>query len=158
VYHRRDCQTGTHVKRRRTTVEKYAVAAALVGTAFALRFGLYGTLDHRLPFAFFIPATIIAAWYGGLGPGLLAAMAGLLLGDYFFLPPHQSAGPFGEAERTAIGIYAMTTTLIVVLFAQLHSRLRELEHQLANRPGSSNEQRLQTAPGMSAPPRPNLPG
>jgi K+-sensing histidine kinase KdpD len=145
------------VKRNRTTVEKYAVAAALVGAAFALRFGLFGTLDHRLPFSFFIPATIIAAWYGGLGPGLLAAVAGLLLGDYFFLPPHQAEGPFGEAERTAIGMYAMTTTLIVVLFAQLHARLRDLEHKLDNRPGASTEPRQPAAPGMSAPPRANIP-
>jgi hypothetical protein len=33
----------------------------------------------------------------------------------------------GEAERTAIGVYAMNATLIVVLFWRLHSRMRELE-------------------------------
>ena len=85
-------------------------------------------------------------------------MAGLLLGDYFFLPPHQAEGPFGEAERTAIGMYAMTTTLIVVLFSQLHARLRELEHQLGNRPGSSTEPGQPAAAGMSAPPRANISG
>ena len=39
-----------------------------------------------LPFGFFLPATMVAAWYGGFGPGLLAAFLGLLRGDYFFLP------------------------------------------------------------------------
>ena len=109
-----------------TAIQKYSAAVILVAVAFGLRYGLYGTLDYRLPFSFFIPATIIAAWYGGLGPGMLAALAGLLLGDYFFLP----RGQIGEAERTAIGLYAMNVTLIVVLFAQVHSRLRDLEHDL----------------------------
>ena len=108
------------------------MAVGVVVVAFGLRYGIYGTLDHRLPFSFFTTATLVAAWYGGLGPGLLAALAGLLLGDYFFLPPHKSdSGTLGEAERTAIASYAITNTLIVVLFWRLHSRLRDLEDRLA---------------------------
>lgn len=114
-----------------TTFQRYAVAVVAVSAAFGLRYGIYGTLDHRIPFAFFTVATLIAAWYGGLGPGMLAALAGLLLGDYFFLPPHQSdGGSFGEAERTAIGIYAITNALVVVLFWRMHSRLHDLEQRL----------------------------
>lgn len=114
-----------------TPLQKYAVAIVAVAVMFGLRYGIYGTLDHRLPFAFFTTSTLIAAWYGSLGPGMLAALAGLLLGDYFFLPPHLSdSGTLGEAERTSIGSYAMTNALIVVLFWRLHSRLRELEDQL----------------------------
>ena len=121
-----------------TPLQRYAVAVVAVAVAFGLRYGIYGTLDHRIPFGFFTPATLIAAWYGGLGPGMLAALAGLLLGDYFFLPPHLSdSGTFGEAERTSIGSYAMTSTLIVVLFWRLHSRLRELEDQLRKLQGGA---------------------
>ena len=118
---------------KRTPLQRYAVAVGVVMLAFALRYGIYGTLDHRLPFSFFTTATLIAAWFGGLGPGMLAAVSGLLLGDYFFLPPHQAGGLLSEAERTAIGSYALTNTLIVVLFWNLHSRLRELEDQLGTR-------------------------
>jgi K+-sensing histidine kinase KdpD len=103
---------------------------ALVGAAFALRYSLHGELDSRLAFAFFIPATLIAAWFGGLGPGLLAAVSGLLLGDYFFLPPHQAWGPVDEAGRIAIGLYAINVTLIVVLFWNLHSRIRDREDEV----------------------------
>ncbi len=115
---------------RPTPLQKYAVAVGAVVIAFVLRYSIYGTLDHRLPFAFFVPATIIVAWYGGLGPGLLAALAGLLLGDHFFLPKDEAGSPIGEAERTAIGLYAMNCVLIVVLFWNLHSRLRDLEGKL----------------------------
>jgi len=110
-----------------TTFQKYTVAVAAVLAAFGLRYGIYGTLDNRIPFGFFTSATVIAAWYGGLGPGMLAALAGLLLGDFFFLPRHAAGDTMGEAERTAIGVYAMNATLIVVLFWHLHSRKRETE-------------------------------
>ena len=115
------------------------MAVAAVAVAFGLRYGIYGTLDHRIPFGFFTTATLISAWYGGLGPGMFAALAGLLIGDHFFLPPHQSdSGTLGEPERTAIGSYAMTTTLIVVLFWRLHSRLRELEDELGRLQGGES--------------------
>jgi K+-sensing histidine kinase KdpD len=116
--------------RGKSTSARYAVAVVAVCVAFALRYGLYGTLDNRIPFGFFTLSTLIAAWYGGLGPGMLAAMSGLLLADYFFLPPHSAEGGIGEAARTGIGIYALTNTLIVVLFWHLHTRLREAEDRL----------------------------
>jgi K+-sensing histidine kinase KdpD len=121
------------MSRRIGPFQRYAVAIGVVGLAFALRYGIYGTLDHRLPFSFFTTATLIASWYGGLGPGMLAAVAGLLLGDYFFLPKHEAGSPMTEPERTAIGSYALTCTLIVLLFWNLHSRLRELQDRLGEK-------------------------
>ncbi|MBX9812255.1 MAG: DUF4118 domain-containing protein [Burkholderiales bacterium] len=64
-------------------VNGYVAAVALVAIAFGLRYGLYGGLDNHLPFGFFLPAAMLAAWYGGMGPGMLAAASGLLLGDFF---------------------------------------------------------------------------
>jgi len=125
-------------------LKRYTVAVAAVAIAFAIRYGIYGTLDNRLPFAFFTSATLIAAWYGGLGPGLLAAVSGLLLGDLFFLPPRLEGEAYGEVVRTGIGIYAMNAALIVLLFALLHTRLRDLEDKLK---GGSPE-------GSASPPPP----
>ena len=116
--------------RSQSTSARYAVAIVAILVAFAVRYGLHGTLEFRIPFAFFTLATLIASWYGGLGPGLLAAVAGLTLTDYFFLPPHSPEGGLGETERTSIGIYALTSTLIVVLFWHLHTRLRDLQDRL----------------------------
>jgi len=135
------------IPRNPSHFQRYAVAVGAVALAFTLRYGLYGTLDNRLPFAFFLPATIIAAWYGGLGPGLLAALAGLLLGDYFFLPPHEAGAPMGEAERTVIGLYAINAALIVLLFWHLHSRLQDREDELRKLKGKVEE----TTPAPMAP-------
>lgn len=112
---------------------KYGFAIAVLAISFMMRWAIYGSLDNRLPFAFFLPAAMAAGWYGGLGPGMLAAGLGLLLGDYFFLPPHVAWGPLGEPERTAITIYALTSTLSVVLFDNLHVRIRRLECELRKR-------------------------
>ena len=32
-------------------------------------------------------AVVVGAWFGGLGPGLLATVLGAITADYFFLPP-----------------------------------------------------------------------
>lgn len=122
-----------------TLLKRYSVALGVVLLAFALRYWLYGTLDHRIPFGFFLSATIVAAWYGGLGPGLFAAVAGLLLGDYFFLPRHSAETIMGEAERTAIGLYALNCVLVVLLFWRMHMRLAQAAHE-AGRPGAPAEQ------------------
>jgi len=118
------------MKNKPTTLKRYAVAIGAVMLAFGMRYGIYGTLDNRLPFGFFTTATLIAAWYGGLGPGMLAAISGLLIGDYFFLPKHETGTAMSEPVRTAIGTYALTNALIVLLFWNLHSRLRELQDKL----------------------------
>lgn len=137
MYHHANPAGNVLIPRNPTHLQRYSVAIGAVVIAFTLRYGLYGTLDHRLPFSFFIPATIIAAWFGGLGPGLLAAVAGLLLGDYFFLPPHEAGSPMSEAVRTGIGLYAMNTSLIVLLFWHLHSRLQEREDELRKMRGET---------------------
>ena len=120
-------------ERNHSVAGRYAVAVVAVLVAFAARYGIYGALENRIPFAFFTLSTLIAAWYGGLGPGLLAAVAGLVLADFFFLPPHSAEGGLGETERTAIGIYAVTNALVVVLFWHLHDRLREAEERAGQR-------------------------
>lgn len=119
--------------RASTVAKRYGFAVGVVILAFLLRLVLYGDLDYRLPFAFFLPAAMIAAWYGGFGPGLLAAVAGLLLGDYFFLTPHKAFFPLGLAERTAIAVYSITSTLAVILMENLHGRIRNLECELKKR-------------------------
>lgn len=115
---------------QRPVTARYGVAVGVVILAFVLRYWLFGTQDHRLPFIFFVPAAMIATWYGGMAPGLLATAAGLMLGDYFFLSDHEALGPVREIERVSIGMYAVTTMLCVMLLEDLHNRIRRLEHAL----------------------------
>ena len=113
---------------RRSVVLRYTVALGVAAAAFLLRYYLFGTQDTRLAFLFFVPAAIVAVWYGGMLCGLLAAVAGLLLGDYFFLSDHEALGAVLEFERMQIGLFAVMTTVCVMLFENLHERIRRLEH------------------------------
>ncbi len=114
----------------RTLARRYGLTLLVVVVAFGLRYWLFGTQDTRFPFIFFVPAAMLAAWYGGLGSGLLATAAGLLLGDYFFLSQHEALGAVRETERLSIGLYAVTSAMCVLLLENLHDHILRLEHAI----------------------------
>jgi len=64
-------------------VLRYGIAPLAVAIAFVARIALTPILQGDSPYLFFIPAVLVAAGLGGLGPGLLAtglsAVLGLLL-------------------------------------------------------------------------------
>ncbi|MBO0862259.1 MAG: DUF4118 domain-containing protein [Chloracidobacterium sp.] len=52
--------------------------------ALAARFILEPVLGALATLVLFTMAVTVTAWYGGLGPGLMATLASGLLGDYLF--------------------------------------------------------------------------
>jgi signal transduction histidine kinase/ActR/RegA family two-component response regulator len=64
---------------------RYFVAIAATAVAFAARFLLKSSLGDVAPLLLFTLSVMVSAWFGGLGPGLLATALSLLLGDYFFI-------------------------------------------------------------------------
>src|SRR5262249_27258770 len=68
-------------------LKRYGLALGSVLAAFAARFILEPTLGAVAPLVLSSLAVTVSAWYGGLGPGLVATLASGLLGDYFFIPP-----------------------------------------------------------------------
>ena len=115
---------------RRTAAMRYGVALLAVSVAFVVRYAIYGDLQNRIVFTFFVPAALVAAWYGGLGPGVLATVIGLMLGDFFFLPPRLALWPLDVAGIRGVIVYTVTTTVCVVLCENLHRYIRRLEHAL----------------------------
>jgi K+-sensing histidine kinase KdpD len=64
----------------------YLLAVLAWGIAFAGTTLLWPVLDPN-PFLLFLLAIMVSAWYGGLGPGLLATILSALTTNFFFLPP-----------------------------------------------------------------------
>src|SRR5688572_14051868 len=64
----------------------YPAAVVLVAAAGIATFLLWHPLFSRNPHALFYAAVVVAAWSGGIGPGLLASAAGVFLIDYLFTP------------------------------------------------------------------------
>ena len=66
---------------------RYGCALAGVALAMWIRLLLDPVLGDRAPFPTLLLAVLLAAWYGGLRPALLAVLLGALAADYFLLPP-----------------------------------------------------------------------
>jgi PAS domain S-box-containing protein len=99
---------GLNTKPRRVRyrlLREYAVAILAVSLAFAARLGLDSVLGDRLPLQFFYISTLIAASYGGFGPGLISVLLGFLLADWFFMSPRQTLGLSGFADVTQVAAY-----------------------------------------------------
>ena len=66
---------------------RYIVGLAAFGAAVLFRYALRDSLGVKVPYLQFYPAIILAAWYGGLGPGILITTLSAAAAMYFLLPP-----------------------------------------------------------------------
>jgi PAS domain S-box-containing protein len=71
---------------RRSLVASIAVAATAAAVAAWLRYALAPTLAEVAPYLPFVLAVAVAAWFGGLWPGLLTTALCCALYLYFFKP------------------------------------------------------------------------
>ncbi|HEY7443208.1 MAG TPA: DUF4118 domain-containing protein, partial [Vicinamibacterales bacterium] len=77
----------------------------LLAVALLLRYLLRDSLGVKVPYLQFFPAIIVAAWYGGLGPGVLTTALSCVLAMYFLLPPDGWA--VGDpADVLSLGVFA----------------------------------------------------
>src|SRR5690242_21559222 len=79
-------------ERPRSLVRRYGVAVAAVAVALLLKALLSSVLNVDIPFLLFFATVALSAWYGGLGPGLLATALAALSIDYLLLPPFNEFG------------------------------------------------------------------
>ncbi len=68
----------------RQTLGKYAVAVAAVAIVFMLKLAMNQLVRIEAPFLLFFGAVAISTWYGGFGPGLLAAFLSAVAAAPFF--------------------------------------------------------------------------
>ncbi|MGQ0685821.1 PAS domain S-box protein [Bradyrhizobium sp.] len=80
----------------------YAIALAGVLVAFGARYVLVPVLEDRAPYLFFVPAVLLAAGFGGLGPGVFATALSLPL--VFFLARF---GQIGWPELLNASVFAL---------------------------------------------------
>src|SRR4051812_50128708 len=66
---------------------RYTLAVATSVFTLALRIALEHWVEGSSPYLFFIPAVMFSAWFGGLGPGVVATLIGGLAGHFLLLQP-----------------------------------------------------------------------
>ena len=63
---------------------RYGFAVVAVGLALIHKLMLEPVLGDESPFLLFLAAVTITAWYGGIGPGVVATVGASLVSAYFF--------------------------------------------------------------------------
>jgi signal transduction histidine kinase len=111
----------------------YAVAVLSVAAAVPLTLALRPLEQTPAPTAFFFAAVMLSAFFGGLGPGLLATLLSALALEVVFLP---SAGP-GPAAAAAVRLAVFV--LVAALISWLNARRRRLEAELRRRDRRKDE-------------------
>jgi PAS domain S-box-containing protein len=121
----------------------YALALGVTAIAVALRAALAPMLDDTAPLIVLLIAPIVAALYGGFGPGMLATVACALVGEALFVPPYGSFVPPNPAEAARLGVFIVEGTLVSWLAhtrsrafataARHHTRLEATQARVAER-------------------------
>jgi PAS domain S-box-containing protein len=111
----------------------YALAMVFTATALAVRTALSPLLGDVQPFAFFYLSVALTAWFAGLGPAIVAFLAGLLAGWSLFLQP-----PFSLDLANMVRM--LTYTAVSGCFGALLYYARQSELAAVN-----NSKRVQAA-------------
>src|SRR5207253_1901088 len=114
-------------KRRPSILMRCVVGAGCVLIAFTIRYFLTPLLGEELPFMLFIAAVLVAAWYGGAITGFAALLLGLLLADWFFIPPKSVLGTSNFLEVFRIVRYLFTASVGIALIEILHRGRRRTQ-------------------------------
>ncbi|MBE9170613.1 PAS domain-containing protein [Pleurocapsales cyanobacterium LEGE 06147] len=86
---------------------------ALFSTALALGITLlFAPLIDPIPKSLFFLAVMVSAWYGGLGPGLVATVLSTLAINYCFVPPLSSLKIAEPGSIIRLGVFVMAALLI----------------------------------------------
>jgi signal transduction histidine kinase/CheY-like chemotaxis protein len=126
------------MKRKRSPLLAYGVAVATTLLVLALKLMLEPFIDEESPFLLFFAAVWVTAWYGGLGPGLLATVLAAIISDYFFLPPYYQFFGYTSGQTIKLSLFMLEGGLISQLTLSLNSARRRAEASM--REAQKNEQ------------------
>lgn len=124
---------------RRSSLARYTVALVATVAALLFRMALEPVIHGASPFVVFALAVMVSAWYGGLGPGLLATLAGAVLADYFLIQPQGfSRSPESLAR---IALFILVGSQISWLSGALRRANEQLEQRVRERTAELNFQK-----------------
>jgi PAS domain S-box-containing protein len=102
--------------------------AAIAAVAAAVAASLLQQVGENTPVvSLLLCGVLFAAWFGGLGPGVLAIVLGMLAFDYFSLSPLHSLAVQGHDDVLRLIAFAVAAVFVMALSAKQTSTARELE-------------------------------
>jgi PAS domain S-box-containing protein len=113
-------------------IVRYGFAVIVVALATVLRLVLQPIIPTGFPFLTFFLAVMLAAWHGGLGPGLLASVLSTLAADLLLIEPiyefHLTAGYYW----VSLGVFVVET-ISISLIAERMKRIQNTLHESERR-------------------------
>ena len=98
-----------------STLRRYGLAAALVVAAVGLRLLFNPSLGDKYPFATVVLAVLVAAGYGGFGPGLFAAAVGAVLTVWLVFEPRGTFALNTSANQALVAVFLGVATGVSAL-------------------------------------------
>jgi PAS domain S-box-containing protein len=130
---------------RRLLLWRYGVAVIATIFATLLRKLLDPVLDDTAPFTAYFVAIMFTAWYGGLGPSLVALISGGLLAAYLFIEPRGSPQIHDLEHQVSLGLYVFVGVVVVLLSELLHASRRRTEAARAELADANRELQAEIA-------------
>jgi signal transduction histidine kinase/CheY-like chemotaxis protein len=118
------------------------IAVLITVLIVGIRGLLQSTLDTHAPLLLFTLGVMASAWYGGLGPGLLATAVGGLAGTFYFVVPLRSLVLEDRAAGVHLGLFLLVGVLTSWLCETLH-KLRESAESSEQRSRAAEEEMRQ---------------
>lgn len=106
---------------------RYGVAALAVLLVFLIKVLLDPLLEEGSPFLLLSVAVLVAAAFGGFGPGVFATLTTTLVGDYFLLPPVGTLAPPDLSHGLTTGLFLAQGLAISAIGAWLASARQRAE-------------------------------
>jgi PAS domain S-box-containing protein len=100
-------------------VRAYVLAAAASVVAWLLSYPLEPYVD-RGDFPLFLGAVMLSAWYGGLGPGLLTAAVGAVVGVTALAALPVDGAPLSPSAVTRLAVFVLEALVICLVSGALH--------------------------------------
>src|SRR5262245_39127347 len=106
---------------------RYGMAILSSGVTLVICLFLNEALSGSLPLTLFIIPVVVSAWFGGLGPGLLATLLCGLASDYFLTEPHFSFFSMDTADWERLMLFLAASGLLNWLIMMMRSARQEVE-------------------------------
>ena len=113
----------------RPAVRRYGVALLATLVALGASLLLEPLTAGRIPFLLFVVAVVAAAWYGGLGPSLLATVLSVAAVEVLLLAPKGDLRIHEATDLVALAVFVA----VAVLVSWISGRTRVAHDQLRQR-------------------------
>src|ERR1700680_3221598 len=111
---------------RRARLASYRAAVLTTAVSLLVRWPLRPVLGDAVPHMTFFPAVMIAAYFGGFWPGLLATLVSAVTANYFLTEQLPSFQPERVNEVAALILFLLVSTIISGLCESLHRARRRI--------------------------------